>query len=399
MKTILLIVVWIGIALGGAAVIQKRAAVSGSLHQPIDKLLYAHQEEINALEQELKRSAREAEARRKRELVNAWGGEFAASFKNPFFTLRDALQEAARLCAPANTLVRADVDRFTEFAVTFESASPFATDAMIAAARKLLPVAKTYLHAMRFSERGKLVAEIDRSDIEFIEDWARAPEQRIAMLLPRESQSRVIEDAAAIERLRDEQRISQALAAEPALRDKVEDANEQFRQSMEKAYRDLTGAFESLGKALALHELRSLRGLDEREKHLRDSIEQSDRARKFWTNPAQKWQGLLEGKGISGELRDVLVKSFPAIFRSDRARTERLFETLAQQTESARFILRLLTQNADKWRFSSEGIVFREGQFADRFEAAQRQFREDAQQTDSAARAWREAIGPGSTSD
>jgi hypothetical protein len=399
MKTLLFVVVWAAIAIGGFVLIQNRVVVSNSLRQPVDKLLAAQQEERNALEQELKRAARDAEARRKTDLENAWGGPLAAAFNNPAFTLRDALQQAALGCAPTNTFVRADVDRFTQFTVTFESASPFATNAMIATARKVLPLTQTYLHALRFSERGKLVAEIDRSDIEFIDDWSRAPDQRIAMLLPRESQSRVVQDAVAIERLRDEQRISQALAAEPAMRDKADNANRQFRQTMETAYNDLVGAFESLNKAVALHELRNLRGLDDREKHLRLAVEQADRAHKFWRNPEQEWQRILESEGIAGELRDVLVKSFPAIFRSDRAKSEKLFEALRGQIESGRFILQMLTQNADKWRFSSEGISLRDPQFADRFEDAQRQFREDAQQSDAAIRAWRDAIGPSSTSE
>ena len=394
MKTLAWLIFWGAIAFIGMTVIRKDATVSTRLDQPIDKLLRQHQEEIISLEQELKRAAREADARRKTELDQAWGGALAATFKNPAYSIGEALQEAAMLCAPSNTIVRADVQRFTEFAVTFESGSELSTNEMVMAARKLAPVGKAYLNAVRFSAKGKLYGELDRSDIEFIEDWTRAPDSRIAMLLPRESQSRVAQDANAIERLRDEQRISQALSAEPALRDKVDNANRQFREAMEEAYTNLTSAFDSIQKAVALHELRSLRGLDEREKHLRAATEQAERAQKFWSRPPEHWQRVLEGEGISGELRDLLVKTFPAIFRYDAGKTEKLFEALRGEIESVRVILQMLTQNSDKWRFSSEGIVFREERFADRFEAAQRQFREDLQQTDAAVRAWREAVGP-----
>src|SRR5687767_12139309 len=206
MKTAAWLILWGVIAAVGWTQIQKRKDVPTGLHQPVDALLWDQKEEMSALDQELERAAPDADARRKAELEKAWGGPLAAAFKNPDYSLREALQRAALACAPTNTLVRAEVDRFTEFTVTFESASPILTNTMIVTARKLMPVARTYLDALRFSVRGKLVAEIDRSDIEFIEDWARAPDQRIAMLLPRESQSRIVEDAAAIERLRDEQR-------------------------------------------------------------------------------------------------------------------------------------------------------------------------------------------------
>src|SRR5438105_12809418 len=57
---------------------------------------------LNTLEQNLRRKAREAATRQNVELETAWGGPVAAAFKNPDFSIRDALQHAAEACAPTN---------------------------------------------------------------------------------------------------------------------------------------------------------------------------------------------------------------------------------------------------------------------------------------------------------
>jgi hypothetical protein len=238
-----------------------------------------------------------------------------------------------------------------------------------------------------------LAAEIDRSDIEFIEDWERAPEQRIVALLPREAQSRIIEDAVAIERLKIEQRIAAALQAEPGLRERAENADAKFRQMIGESVDELNRALAGVRKAGALHEVRSLRGLDDRAKELREAIGQADRAEQFWKDPAKEWERVLGAEGISGELRDLLVKSFPAIFRQHPEGTVKVFEALRGEIETVRFFQRILMEGGDQWRFTSDGISFSDPEYTRRIENVQRQHREDAQGTDAAVKSWMDAVG------
>jgi hypothetical protein len=324
----------------------------------------------------------------------ALGGPLVATFKNADYTLHEALNLAARLCAPPNAQTRVDVDRFTEFTVTYDSAVQIPTNQMVKTARSLLPLTKTYLDAVRFAVNGRVSGEINRSDIEFIDDWARAPEQRIVALLPRETQSRIIEDAAAIDRLRIEQKIEAVLAEQPELREKAERADQQLRQAIQDAYGELRSALESVRKAAALHEVRTMRGLDNRERELREAIKHTELAEVGLADPIKVWEHILESEGISGELRDSLVKTFPAMFRSDPQKAAKVFEALRGEIESVRFLQRIITTGGDKWRFTSDGISFRDEEFARRVENAQRQFREDAQGTDAALKAWQEAVGP-----
>jgi hypothetical protein len=212
------------------------------------------------------------------------------------------------------------------------------------------------------------------------------------MLLPRETESRM--DPAAIERFKDEQRISEALTAEPALREKTEHADRNLRQSIQNAYGELTLALEALQKSVSLGSVRVLGDLDRCDKDLRAAVEHADRAKRFWTDPAAEWRRLLEAEGVSGELRDTLVKSFPGIFRSDSAKTVKVFDSLNGQVESCRYVLRLLENETDKWKFSDGGIALTDDEFARKLERAQRQVRDDVRATETALREWHEAIGP-----
>jgi hypothetical protein len=391
--------VWVVIAVIAAYAIRarlqsERTQLRAQLDKQVEQAMRGGQDELSGLEQDLKRKSRDAAARRRAELEAAWGGPIAAAFKNPDLSLRDALQHAAEACSPANAFVHADVDRFTEFAIEIDTSEAISTNQMVAIARKLMPIAKDYLDTLRFSASGALVGELDRQDIAFIEDWTRAPDQRIAMLLPRESESRIKQDAAAIERFKTEQRIAQAVAADPALQDKADRADRKLRQMFQDAYSELTLALDSLGQSVSFGNLRSLRDLDRLEKTQNAAIEHAQRAKAFWTDPAKEWDKLLESEGISGELRDVLVKGFPTMFRNDPAKAAKVFEALDGDIKSCRYVLQMLTRENDKWKFSQGSIGLIDDDFARRFERAQRQMREDFQETEVALRAWHEAIGP-----
>jgi hypothetical protein len=391
--------VWVAIAVLGAYGIRarlqtERQQLRAQLDAKVETAMRAGQDELSMFEQDLKLKSRDAEARRRSELEKVWGGPLAAAFKTPALSIGDALNQAAKACAPSNTVAFAEVDRFTEFTVTVDSGETISTNAMIAFARSFLPLAKTYVDSIRFSHKGTLIGEIDRQDIEFIEDWSRAPDQRIAMLLPRESQSRITEDPALIERYRNEQRIAEAIAGDPGLREKAERADRNLRRAVEEAYDELNAALESVRISAALGNIHSLRDLDKLDKALKTAVEHSSKAQIFWKDPAKEWERMIDAEGISGELREALVKNFPSIHRQNPTKTANVFSGLNTEIKSTRYAMRMLTSEGDNWRFSNGQILLIDPDFAKRYEDAHRQVREDAQQTDAALRAWREAIGP-----
>ena len=391
--------VWVVIAVFGAYGIRtrlqsERKELRAQLDAKVETAMRAGQEELSLFEQDLKLKARDAESRRRSELDKIWGGPLGAAFKNSSLSIRDALNQAAKVCAPSNTVAFADVDRFTDFTVTVDSGETITTNAMVAFARSFLPLAKKYVDSIRFSQKGTLIAEIDRQDIEFIEDWSHAPDQRIAMLLPRESQSRITEDPALIERYKNEQRIVEAIAGDPGLREKAERADRNLRSAIEGAYDELNAALESVRISAALSDIRSLRDLDKLDKALKTAVEHSSKAQNFWKDPAKEWERMIDSEGISGELREALVKNFPSIFRQNPTKTANVFTALDTEIKSTRYAMRMLTTEGNNWRFSNGQILLIDPDFAKRFDDAHRQVREDAQQTDAALRAWREAIGP-----
>jgi hypothetical protein len=386
---------WIAIAIGGASYIQTQQQQTSKQHRRVaEETAQQQSEELSATEQNLRALERSNAARRKTELDRALGGPVAAAFKNPAFALREALQRAAEACAPTNSIVLAEVDRFTEFTVTIDSGDELSRAQMIAFARRFMPFARDYLYALRFSHRGAIIGELDRQDIDFVDDWAAIPDQRIAMLLPREVPLRAV-DPAAIDRLRDEERIGSALAADPSLREKTTRANRNLHQSIQNANGELTLALQGLQKSISLNELRSVADLDSHEKDFRAALDHLKTARDFWTNPTAQWQKLLDAENIQGDLREALVKGFPAMFRTDATKTKKLFDALDGEAESCRYVLKLLTEGTQKWKFyPSGGIVFLDDDLARRFQRAGAQAREDMEAVDAALRQWSEAVGP-----
>jgi hypothetical protein len=391
--------IWTFVAVLGAYGIRtqlqrERTKLRVELDARVERSMQKGQNDISGFEQDLKLKAREAEARRRTELENVWGGRRAAALKNPAFSLREALAEAAKACAPTNAIAYADVDRITEFTATVDSGEIISTNDMVAFARSFLPLANKYVDSVRFSHKGDLIAEIDRQDIEFIDDWTRASDQRIAMLLPRESQSRIVQDPATIERYKNEQRIAEAMAADPSLREKAERADRKLRQAIENAYNELNAALDSARGAVAAGNIRSLRDLDRSEKALNAAAQNAEKARMFWNDPPREWEKLLASEGISGELYDALLKGFPGMFRNNPVKTKKVLEAMDREIQSSRFALRLLITESDKWKFSGGNIALTDDDFARAFEKAFRQVREDQLETQEALRAWQEAVGP-----
>src|SRR5262249_23460859 len=150
-----------------------------------------------------------------------------------------------------------------------------------------------------------------------------------------------------------------------------------FRQSIQNAYGELTQALEGLQNSVSLGETHSLRDLDRCDNTLRAAIEHADRAKKFWTDPLNEWRRLLEKEGIAPDLREALAKSFAGIFRNDPVKTAKVFEALNGEVESCRYVLQLLENETDKWKFSNGGIALIDDEFTRKFERAQRQVRED----------------------
>lgn len=341
---------------------------------------------FDALEQRLKLASRQAAARRKQELETALGGPVAAAFKNPDFPLSEALRQGALSCAPTNSSVQVDVDRFTEFTVTISSDRPLTTNQMIAVARSFLPQARKFVDALRFSVGGSVVAELDRQDIEFAEDWTKVPDERVAMLLARELPVSVAQDSAALDRFKEEQRLAAEVGEDPSLREKITKADLDFRQTTQNAYEHVRLAVDLALRASRVAEARSFTDLDARGKLLSEADDHLKQARDFWTAPSKVWRSGLADKGIKGEAQEILAKGLPPNLNKEAARLQKAILSVQGQIESARYLLELLVRNTEKWRFSpgERIILFTDREFADRFKRAERQVADDYDATEKA---------------
>jgi hypothetical protein len=358
------------------------------------KINSSMQEELSLKEQDLRLKSREAAESRKAEFEKALGGNVEAAFKHPDYSLRQALQLAALACAPTNAAVFVEVERFTEFSVNIATAQAISTNAMAAIARKFLPLAKPYLEALRFSVNGSVVAELDREDIAFIDDWSRASDERIAMLLPREIPA-ATQDAGAVERWKEQREIGELLNNQPGLAQKLEAAEREFSDQIRQSYEDLNAAINLSSEAISFGDQGKFDAAPRLAK-LETAKQRGKKAREFWTDPAARMRTILEARGIAGESLNTLAKSTMSFLRHDPAKAKKVFESLDGKIESSRYFLSIAQEQAEGWKFDPHTgqFGFSNEDFSRRFRRAQEQVRADGEALEAALRAWNEAIAP-----
>lgn len=345
-------------------------------------------------EQNLRRDARDGADRRKLEMESSFGLGAASAFKNPDFSLREALQRAAVACAPTNASAEVSVERFTEFSVTFSRTTAFTTNEMVEVARTLVPLAKEYLDSMRFSVKGSVVAELDRGDIEFVDDWARVPMDRIVSLLAREVEP-ALQDTA-LERWKQERALAEALAAQPEAVEKLPVAEKKLREAAIEAYENLNGAINLLHQATSLSGVTKARDLDERIRQLKDATDRMNRAREFFSDPGKAWRASLAAEGISGDTLEALTKGLPVVMRTHSDKAAKALEALDGAIKSGRHFLQMAGDQFGNWEFSPESgqFGFTSQELAGRFQRAREQLIRDDQELEKTLRVWNEAVAP-----
>jgi hypothetical protein len=392
------LLLWTLVAAGGWKVIREtNRATLTNLSSHETQIAEAKQnlaQELFAHEQDLRRDARNAADRRLAEFEQTLGGPLQAAFKNPDLSLREALQRAALACVPTNADVRVEVDRFTEFTVTVSSSESFFTNQMTTVARQFLPLAKPYLYSLRFSVSGTVIAELDRADIDFIDDWSRAPADRVAMLLAREVPTSAQTDAAAIDLLKQERSLSKTLAESPDLAPKMQAAQSKFNEAIRKSFDDLNAALTLSQKAVSLTDVNNHSEINARQRDLAAAAGRASAAREFWKNPRGKWSEILDNEKIFGEPFNQLRASLPLIFRDDPNLSAKVFDALDAKLESSRYFLKLAAEKVGVWRFDMEKgqFGFTDEEYAKRFRRAQDQLSQDSQALENALRTWNEFL-------
>lgn len=394
------LVLWSGIAAAGWFLIDQSNKVSLAKIKSADTQVAARDENLRQglflREQDLRRVSRDAAERRLLEFDQALGSPLQSAFKDPGLSIRQALQRAAFACAPTNADVRVEVERFTEFTISLSSERNLSTNQMIQVARELVPMAKPFLFALRFTVKGTVVAELDRSDIDFIDDWSRAQADRIAMLLAPEVPAGVENDFAAIDRLKQERGLAQALAESPDLQPKLQAAQTKLNEQVRKAFDDLNAALTLSQKASSFGEVAKISDLDANQRDLTAALARAAAAKEFWNNVTNHWGGLLKAEGVSSESYDQLVNTLPLILRSDPSLTAKVFDALDARIESGRYFLKLAAERFGVWRFDMEKgqFGFTDEEYAKRFRRAQEQLTQDSHALENALRAWNESLTP-----
>lgn len=325
-------VFWTAIALFGYGAIREKRRITtppATTADPVQTLMREQDQRF-----ELNRRRKEIDE----QLHAKLGALPGSAFKHPDLSIGQALHLAAQSSAPLNARAHVSVDRFSEFTITISRDPVLTTNEMAATSIKLLPHAAAYTHALRFAHGEKVIAELDRADIEFIEDWSRALPDRVAMLLPRESEAPA---GVATEQLQRERQIIQLIQSDPDLRPKLTKAQEEFFAAARKANDDLRAAIDGSEEALDVSsdpKPNYIKRLDQ----LRAAGRQANAARGFYADSPGVWKAALQSSAVTAEAIDQLAQMGESFLRHDRAKMIAVLDALDAKLESARYVLQAL---------------------------------------------------------
>lgn len=307
--------------------------------------------------------------------------EEAQSESSTLDSIEDALYAAAKAAAPGGSRVDVDVDRFTEFVVTIASENGFTTNQMTATIQAFLPQAAKYLYSLRFAREDQVIAELDRADIEFVDDWSRATPERIAMLLPLESESAPTPTNTAQE-LQRERSISSLLQDDPEIAEKLASAQKIFFAAAAKADNDLRQAIDVSNAAVnfgAETKPNYVQRLDQ----VRAATEHGKNARAFWQDPPAAWRKALEAAGANAQAIQTLAESSKELLRQDHGKIVAVLDALDAKLESARYFLQARQDEAQP---ANSASALELANSPDRSRRALDQLREDIDALNAALR-------------
>jgi hypothetical protein len=151
------------------------------------------QEEMIRQQDQLQREITDRRAAQGRELDAALGGPVQRAVKDPSLSLAEMLRQAALVCAPAGADAVVHVDRFTEFDLVVSLRSLETPLVLAETARCVLSPCARYLNSLRFIYDTNVLLELDRGQIESVEDWTQVTRAQWLKLV-RDPQSRRTSD-------------------------------------------------------------------------------------------------------------------------------------------------------------------------------------------------------------
>jgi hypothetical protein len=322
--------------------------------------------------------------RHAREFTAALGGSVNAALKNPDVTILGMLQELAHSCAGRGSFPHVAVDRFTEFTVLLDLSRRETNAALAEIARCFLAHSAPYVHSLRFSHRGAVLAQLDRRAIESIPDWAKTTSANVESLLVNPEYSEPPTFVGAVpqtEQAHEPQNLPEELQRQKT-------AEEHFREAFKRANTQLHSALEQQTAAINLAGVKVIADLDARRKTLTDANRAAAEAKRVLANPVLEYERILQQQKLDPVYIIAATRTASQTHSNSRPAVSKVFAAIDERSHCASEVLIAVKRHFGAWTYQA---------FQDRIDfddpLAHRDYAAAIKNFDAASREVEKAIG------
>jgi hypothetical protein len=339
-------------------------------------------------------SARQLVQEHRQKLEAAWGGATEAACKDPHLAIAGMLEGLAQTCA-LTPGVTVRVDRFTEFEISVRWDGPLDVARMANVCFCLLPRATPFARALRFVQRGVIVAELDERAIDSIPDWTRASLVDIQNLLstPQNSASQNGGGSKVGTWSTDFQRKLKDLSstAEEAAAggdgQRIQDAQKAFDQMLASHNQRLKSVLEMQDQAGRLADLSSADSLQSKLRLLRQAAVDLGQTRQFLLNQDSEFRQTFQSREVDPLFIHIQMRSLSERQARRRPYLEALFQAVEQRQNSAELFLTEMQRTWGAWSAAGTTIQFSTPEAQAAYRQASDQLSQATDRTSTAIRA------------
>ena len=352
-----------------------QASQSATLQTAHEKNVAALQERFDVRDARRQIEAHDATVARRRrfqqEIIAALGGPVGAALKHPELTLLGTLQELARACAPQGSVPHVAVDRFTEFTVFIDLPDQQPRLALAEIAQRLLTHSAPYIHHVRFSHDGNVLAQLDRRAIESIPNWTKTTVPAVEKLLIDPEYSQPPTFVGAVAPVAEQQVHELQNLPEESRRQRI--AEEHFGEAFRRANAQLRAALDRQVAAVNFAGIMSMGDFDARRKMLVDAERVGAEARRVLANPVVEYERILQAQNLDPIYIRAAARTVALTHAQSGPPIAKVFTALDERSRCASEFLAAMKRHFGAWIYQP---------FQDRID-----FHDPAAQTDYAAAA------------
>ena len=302
-------------------------------------------------------AARERRREFDNQLEQAFGGPIAAASKNPDLTISESIEKIASLCAPRGSKVRVSVARFTEFTAIIELPRKLDDLSMAQITQCILGETSTYLNQVQFAHGGRIIAEIDRREIESVMDWRNISPAQIKTLLIDPGDLRIEVAASRSSASSGGNSVEERQNWSPEMR-RQREAMDAFDATLKSAHKNFNASVEAQTQARDITGVRQAFDLIAKGRQLEQAEQLASEAKIILEDPAGAYAKILSAAAIDDTYQRASIRDAVARYQTSARAVHNVFAQNAETIRATSEYLEALSKHFANWTYNGQTKIF-----------------------------------------